>query len=317
MTDALANPLLACSTQLRCDRCGLTLKASEQHCPDCKRSREELTRRAKRGRETAPAHPPPPPKRKCDDDALRAPGQGKQGRGRDATKGPVTAGAAPGAPRGDAPESAEGTPRAEPEAPAAEGSEASTAEDTASNPVPESSDAGSESAASASLVFKGRGGALVRCAAQRLAGDAPELDIDAYVDPSSNKTFRRMCWAVLVSRSQRSLVDAWVELRDQIKCEARGFAYIAADTKKGHTVLLFKGGSGTDMAVRAGPSWQAYNLSSKDPLPFAKALLRCVQVIFSIDVESREQRLGEDRKRLRPFSRTQRVTALEAIQPYM
>ena len=57
------------------------------------------------------------------------------------------------------------------------------------------------------------------------------------------------------------------------------------------------------MAVRAGPSWQAYKLSSKDPLPFAKALLRCVEVICTIDVESREQ--------------LARVTALEAIQPYM
>ena len=207
---------------------------------------------AKRGPETAPAHPTPPPKRKCDDDALHASGQVKQARERDATKGPMTVGGAPGAPRGGAPESAEGTP----EASAARGSEASTAEETStvSDPVPESNNGGSESAALASLVFKGRGGALVRCAAQRLAGDAPELDIDAYVDPSSNKTFRRMCWAVLVSRSQRSLVDAWVELRDQIKCEARGFAYIAADTKKGHTVLLFKGGSGTDMALQTGPS---------------------------------------------------------------
>ena len=152
----------------------------------------------------------------------------------------------------------------------------------------------------ASLVHKGRSGSLVRCGAQRVTGDAPELEIEAYVEPSSNKSFRRMCWAVLVNRNKGALSDSWAELRDRIKCEARNFAYIVADTKKEHTVLLFKG---ADMAIQTGASWEAYKLSSKDPLPFAKALLKCMEVIFTIDVASKEQ--------------LTRVSAMEAIQLYL
>ena len=57
------------------------------------------------------------------------------------------------------------------------------------------------------------------------------------------------------------------------------------------------------MAIQTGASWEAYKLSSKDPLPFAKALLKCMEVIFTIDVASKEQ--------------LTRVSAMEAIQPYL
>jgi hypothetical protein len=78
---------------------------------------------------------------------------------------------------------------------------------------------------------------------------------------------------------------------------------IMADTKKGHVVLLYKGNGGNDKVIKTGKPWEAFKLASKDPLPFAKALLRCVEAIFTINLQEPEQ--------------LQRVTALEAIQPYM
>ena len=78
---------------------------------------------------------------------------------------------------------------------------------------------------------------------------------------------------------------------------------IMADTKNGYAALLFKGAGGADKEVRAGEDWEAFKLTSKDPLPFAKALLRCSEVIFTLCLEEQEQMAT--------------VTALEAIQPYM
>ena len=78
---------------------------------------------------------------------------------------------------------------------------------------------------------------------------------------------------------------------------------IMAATKGGYAALLFKGAGNADKEVHAGSEWQAYILSTKDPLPFAKALLRCAEVMFTITLQEQEQMA--------------RVTALEAIQPYM
>eukprot|EP00973_Karenia_brevis_P096098 12430597-Karenia_brevis.AAC.1 len=97
--------------------------------------------------------------------------------------------------------------------------------------------AAAEDHALASLVHKSRSGSLIRCQPQRVTGPAQELEIDAYVEPSANKDFRRMKWAVLVRQKCGSLVDSWFELRDRLKCEARGLAYIAADTQKEYAVL--------------------------------------------------------------------------------
>ena len=161
-----------------------------------------------------------------------------------------------------------------------------------------------QSAEAAYLICKGRGGALVPCTAQRVKGEAPELDIEPYVQKSANTTFRRMAWCVLVARGERpALGDAWLELCDTIKSDANNFSMIMADTKKGHVVLLYKGNGGNDKVIKTGKPWEAFKLASKDPLPFAKALLRCVEAIFTINLQEPEQ--------------LQRVTALEAIQPYM
>ena len=95
----------------------------------------------------------------------------------------------------------------------------------------------------------------------------------------------------------------WTQLGTKIKAEAKGLAMIMAATKSGYVVLLFMGAGNADKEVHAGSEWKAYKLSSKDPLPFAKALLRCAEVIFTITLQEQEQMA--------------RVTALEAIQPYM
>ena len=158
-------------------------------------------------------------------------------------------------------------------------------------------------AATASLVHKARGGTLVRCSVQHVCGGAAEMDPHAYVEASSNKTFRRMAWCVLLARPRSPLERTWAELRAKIQAEAKGFAMIMADTKNGYAALLFKGAGGADKEVRAGEDWEAFKLTSKDPLPFAKALLRCSEVIFTLCLEEQEQMAT--------------VTALEAIQPYM
>ena len=154
----------------------------------------------------------------------------------------------------------------------------------------------------ATLLYKTRAGSLVRCPPQRVNEDADELDPQPYIEPSSNKTFRRMTWAVLVTREVQKtpLPQMWSELHARTKADAKGFVMIMADTKNGYAALIYKG---ADKEVHAGTPWEAYKLSSKDPLPFAKALLRCAEVIFTITVEKQE--------------RTQTVTALEAIQPCM
>ena len=275
MSTDLVNPFLAGAARLRCEPCGVTLKDSEQHCPFCSRAREKLLQ-------------DPPPPVEIADVGLEAPRNLAQLHERSAQlKRKIDAGVlgAPPDKRGPAPHMAEERP-----SPAAEGSDTTPSEATVS--VCED--------AAASLVHKGRSGSLVRCGVQRVTGDAPELDIEAYVEPSNNKSFRRMSWAVLINRKPGALVDSWAELRDKIKCEARNLAYIVANTRKEHAVLLFKG---ADMALQAGAPWEAYKLSSKDPLPFAKAMLKCVEVIFTIDVASKEQ--------------LTRVTAMEAIQPYV
>ena len=165
-------------------------------------------------------------------------------------------------------------------------------------------EAGAAEEAATNVICKGRGGALVACAPQKMQGDAPELDIEPYVQKSTNTTFRRMAWCVLVARGELPpLADAWNGLRDAIKSEANSYAMIMADTKKAHAVLLWKGNGGADKILKPGKAWEAYKLSSKDPIPFAKALLRCVEVIFTINLEESSQ--------------LQKVTAMEAIQPYM
>ena len=140
-------------------------------------------------------------------------------------------------------------------------------------------------AATTSLVHKARGGTLVRCSAQHVCGGAAEIDPHAYVEASSNKTFRRMAWGVLLAPQRSSLEHTWAELGTKIRAEAKGFALIMADTKNGYAALLFKGAGGADKEVHAGSDWEAFKLTSKDPLPFAKALLRCSEVIFTLCLE--------------------------------
>jgi hypothetical protein len=150
------------------------------------------------------------------------------------------------------------------------------------------------------VVHKGRSGSLVLCQPKRATGPAEELDIDAYVEPSSNKTFRRMSWSVLVLHGCGDLSSSWFELSKRLNCKARNIAYIAADSQRALVVLLYKG---VDLALQAPAPWKPYKLSSKDPMAFAKALLKCEDVFFTIDVECKEQ--------------LARVSAMEAIQPYM
>ena len=321
---------LAGAAKLQC--CGLTLKDSEDKCPDCGRTRADLqmdraTAPPRKARRPQPRPGPEPPsnlermhaisarKRKVPPPSVpeghNEPGaeqdkpSEKRGVFQDTTQANITNLFAGGvkrrettkdhaAPRQEGAGSKSSTDTEPPGTPSMEVAQATTAatatadEDT------------SEGHALTSLVHKGRSGSLIRCQAQHVTGPAQELDIEAYVEASANKDFRRMKWAVLVRQKRGSLVDAWFELRDRLKCEARGLAYIAADTQKEYVVLVFKG---ADMALQAGKPWQAYKLSCKDPLPFAKALLRCVEAIFTIDVESKEQ--------------LARVSAMEAIQPYM
>ena len=195
--------------------------------------------------------------------------------------------------------------RAEAEdAPAAHAEDAPEEAGAAAHAEDAPEEAGAAEEATTNVICKGRGGALVACAPQKMQGDASELDIEPYVQKSTNATFRRMAWCVLVARGKLPpLAEAWNSLRDAIKSEANSYAMIIADTKKAHAVLLWKGNGGADKLLKPGKAWEAYKLSSKDPLPFAKALLRCVEVIFTINLEESSQ--------------LQKVTAMEAIQPYM
>ena len=311
--------ILAGAAKLQC--CGLTLKDTETACSECGRSRADL----EQAREAVALEPPPPPPQRAELEpprnllALRA--MGEPTRSAPRRRQPSTD--TPAAKRSKS-EVAESKPtsvagngddaRVPMEVAATAAASASATAESAEGAllrgtdgsVAKKEDGGAadeedaEGQAAASLVHKSRGGSLVRCKPQRASGPADELDIEAYVEPSANKDFRRMRWAVLVRKRSASLVDTWFELRDRLKVDARGLAYIAADTRREHAVLLFKG---ADMALQAGKSWNAYKLSSKDPLPFAKALLRCTEVIFTIDVECKEQ--------------LARVSAMEAIQPYM
>ena len=161
-------------------------------------------------------------------------------------------------------------------------------------------------AANAHTICKGHGGVLVRCSAQYAPPPATgePLDIAPYVQKSTNATFRRMAWCVLVAPGRRTeLRESWRELCTAIKSDANGFAMIMSDTRGAHTVLLYKGGGGLDKQIKAGQSWHSYKMTAKDPLPFAKVLLRCTEVMFTMALEEPNH--------------LQRVTALEAIQPYM
>ena len=158
----------------------------------------------------------------------------------------------------------------------------------------------------ATLVHKARGGTLVRCLRQHMCSTHPgneDLEINPYIDVPTNKTFRRMSWGVLLARPEASLTHMWTQLATKIKVESKGMAMIMAATQSGYAALLFKGAGNADKEVHAGSEWQAYKLSSKDPLPFAKALRRSAEVIFTITLQEQEQMA--------------RVTALEAIQPHM
>ena len=74
----------------------------------------------------------------------------------------------------------------------------------------------------ATLLHKTRTGSLVRCPPQRVNEDADELDPQPYIEPSSNKTFRRMTWAVRVTREAQKtpLPQMWSELHARIKADA-------------------------------------------------------------------------------------------------
>ena len=98
-----------------------------------------------------------------------------------------------------------------------------------------------------------------------------------------------MTWAVLVTREVQKtpLPQMWSELHARTKADAKGFVMIMADTKNGYAALIYKG---ADKEVHAGTPWEAYKLSSKDPLPFAKALLRCAEVILPLPSRSKSGR---------------------------
>ena len=162
-------------------------------------------------------------------------------------------------------------------------------------------------ALSTTTICKGQGGTLVRCSRDEVVcppGADDPLDITPYVQKCTNTTFRRMAWCVLIAPGRRiALDDSWHELRTALKSDANGFSMIMADTRANHTVLLYKGAGGIDKQIKAGQAWQSYKLSSKDPVPFAKLLLRCTAAILTIALEE-------------PQTLTQ-MTAMEAIQPYM
>ena len=78
-------------------------------------------------------------------------------------------------------------------------------------------EAGAAEEATTNVICKGRGGALVACAPRKMQGDASELDIEPYVQKSTNATFRRMAWCVLVARGKLPpLAEAWNSLHDAI-----------------------------------------------------------------------------------------------------
>ena len=55
--------------------------------------------------------------------------------------------------------------------------------------------------------------------------------------------------------------------------------------------------------MKPGVQWSAFKISAKDPALFAKALLRSPDVIYTITLEE--------------ASNLQKVTAMEAIQPFL
>ena len=134
------------------------------------------------------------------------------------------------------------------------------------------------------------------------------MDIDPYVQGSQNKTFRRMAWCVMVNfNADCTLSDAWLQLSDAIKPEANKYGMIMASAQRGghkcRVVLLFKGNGGADKILKPSGKWNAFKMSAKDPVPFAKALLRSPDVIYTITLEE--------------SSHLQKVTAMEAIQPFL
>ena len=92
-----------------------------------------------------------------------------------------------------------------------------------------------------------------------------------------------------------------------LKSEANGFHLIMASALRGetkcHIVLLNKTRGGMDKSLKPGDKWRAYKPSAKDPTHLAKVLLKSPDVIYTMCLDRSPS--------------TQKVTAMEAIQPFL
>eukprot|EP00747_Dinoflagellata_sp_TGD_P184609 gnl/TRDRNA2_/TRDRNA2_40393_c0_seq1.p1 gnl/TRDRNA2_/TRDRNA2_40393_c0~~gnl/TRDRNA2_/TRDRNA2_40393_c0_seq1.p1 ORF type:complete len:661 (-),score=164.19 gnl/TRDRNA2_/TRDRNA2_40393_c0_seq1:217-2052(-) len=147
------------------------------------------------------------------------------------------------------------------------------------------------------ILYESPGGAIVVCEPELSENDGLDLDIHRYVDPSKNKNFRRMVWAVILL-PLGELEEVWPSFSSDLSAAAKGFHMVMANTGKEIAVLLHKAADKVVNVKNAKP----FKLIAKDPLPLVRALFRCKQVVFDMQLQDKGG---------------QKVTAMEVIQSYV
>ena len=168
---------------------------------------------------------------------------------------------------------------------------------------------GSETSYVNTYIASTRTGKLVFCPVHKvIEGEAPLLNIDPYVKATPNTTTRRMRWCAVVNfKAECTLADAWLQLSESLKTEENNYGMIMANAihggQKCQIAMIYKGVANADKFLKLGMQWNVLKVISKDPIPFAKALLRSPDLIHTIKLEEK--------------STKQKVSAEEAIQPFL